>query len=223
MKAARLTLACMLSVAILGCVIRTEHRIDAHIQLDIRHVEEEVAGVFDFVDGTSEEMPVIEAEPESSPTSWLDRGRDFLSPVRVVHAQAKTSPAIDKLAKRMKARNTEVSKWKTAGCLGENNRGYVALRDCDASKDSAKKNIIQKLLAEENKDRKAFYNEFAKLKKITVSTMEKVGAKDKLKRAKKGEAVQLPPAGKTFDEFKKSPKGKALAAQCKPGAWVKMP
>ncbi len=225
MKRTAIALAIALVISGFGCVIRTEHKIDAHITLDIRHVEEEVGGVFDYVEGSSEELPGISAEEQASgdSVSWLRRVGDALSPMQVAYAKEKTSPLVKQIAERMRGRHKEVAKWKTAGCLGENNRGYVELRDCDASKEAEKKNLVQKLLTEENKDRKALYKELARIRKLDVSTLERVGANDKLKRAKAGEWVQLPAAGKYFDEFKKDGAAKKLGDACKPEAWVKMP
>ena len=153
-------------VVLVGCVIRTEHRIDAHITLDIRHVEQEVAGVFDFVEGKREELPDIQAPPApaetGSPSGRLyNQVLDFLQPMRPVYAET-TSPVIEETAKSMKARYAKLSEWKAKGGLGENNRGYVELRDCPEFSEAAKKNAAQQLLAEENKDRKTFYREFAR-------------------------------------------------------------
>ena len=45
------TFGALLALGIaLGCVIRTEHRIDAHITLDIRHIDQ-AENVLDYVEG----------------------------------------------------------------------------------------------------------------------------------------------------------------------------
>lgn len=236
------TFAVALLVVVLGCVIRTEHKIDAHITLDIRHVEEEVGGVFDYVTGAAKEMPEIAAEgaeqetepeaaedaPEKKGAAWLRRLGDALSPIQVAYAkEEETSPLVKEIAESMKKRYPELAKAKTSGFIGENNKGYVELRDSDALKGDAEKDALKKKVQElvdgENKDRKALYKEMARLKKLDVAVLEAVGAKDQLKRAKKGEWVQLPEAGKDFDELKASELGKKLGDKCKAAAWVQMP
>ena len=82
--------------------------------------------------------------------------------------------------------------------------------------------VIQ-LVKDENEDRKALYKELARSKKLEIGTVEKVGARDQLKRAKEGEWVQLPPAGEDFEKLKASTLGKALGDKCVPGDWVKVP
>lgn len=231
MTRVKLLLLAGLVLFTVGCVIRTEHRIDAHITLDIRHIEEQVGGIFDFVEGRSETLPGFEeGETASEPasTSWLQFVVDGLNPVKVAYAAElnQSSPLIKEIALSLRDRNDEIVALKDKGCLGENNRGYVELRDCDALSEADAKNKAQKTLAEENKDRKALYGELARLNKeegATVSTMEAVGAAEKLKSAKSGHAVQLPPEGRYFDEFKASAPGKKLGDACKPGAWVTLP
>jgi len=206
-----------------GCVIRTEHRIEAHIVLDIRHVEQEVQNVFDYVEGKTDQKPAIQETAPKPAASLFHRALEFIDPIATAYAQEKTSPELDAAIASMKARNPEIAAWKARGCLGENNRGYIDLCEGKDLSDPEKKNQVQKLLADENKDRKTFYKEYARLKGITVSTMEAVGAKDKLKRAKSGETVQLPASGPDFDAFKASETGKKLGAACKPGEWVVLP
>ncbi len=221
----RTCLAFTLTMLLLGfgCVIRTEHRIEAHIVLDIRHVEQEVQNVFDYVEGKTDQKPSIQEAPPKPTSSLFHRAIEFVDPSRIAYAQEKPAPELDAVIATMKARNPEISAWKSRGCLGENNRGYIDLQESKELEDPAKKNQVQKLLADENKDRKTFYKEYARLRGVTVSTMEAVGAKDKLKRAKSGEAVQLPAAGTDFDAFKASEMGKKLGAVCQPGVWVVLP
>ncbi len=214
------------ALTVLGCsVIRTEHKIEAHITLDIR-IEQQVDDIFDFVEGDTDVLPAIKgAEPASSLLDTLN----WLDPFPVAHAAENmnsTSALITEIARRLRDRHTKIVAAKTQGCFGENNRGYLELRDCEALKDGDFKNQVQKLLAEENKDRKALYNELARLNResgATVSTMETVAAMNKLKRAARGEWVQLPVAGKDFDRVKASSLGKKLGTKCQPGAWVRMP
>lgn len=219
-----LTTAAML--ALVGCVIRTEHKIDAHITLDIRHVQEQAEDVLNFIEGKTDTLPGFEEEAKS--TSWLQRSLDFIDPFATVHAaEMKTDSArVKEIATELRKNNDAIAKLKKDGCLGETNRGYVELRDCDAMKDAAAKNAAQTLLAEENKGRKALYNEIARLNKddgISVTKIEQVYSLERLKRGNTGEAFQLPAAGELFNDIQKSDLGKKLGDQCKPDAWVIIP
>jgi len=214
-------------LVVLGCtVIRTEHKIEAHITLDIRHIEEQVDDIFDFVEGETDTLPPLEA---AGPESSLRQRLRWLDPCPVACAQEdmkNTSALVKEIATRLRERHARVQAVKDNGCFGENNRGYLELRDCEDLADADYKNRVQQLMAEENKDRKALFNELARLNHdsgATVSTMETVGAMSKLKRAGQGEWVQLPEPGKEFDEVKASSLGKKLGTECRAGAWVRMP
>ncbi|HOQ91239.1 MAG TPA: DUF1318 domain-containing protein, partial [Candidatus Hydrogenedentes bacterium] len=137
-----------------------------------------------------------------------------------------SSPLVADLARRMRERHPQIEPYRRSGCFGENNRGYLELRECDGLKDPDARNAAQKLLAEENKDRKALYNEIARLNAdqgVTVSTVESIYAAQRLKRGQAGEVFQLPEAGNWFDEVAQSSVGQRLGAQCRPGAWVTLP
>ena len=211
-------------LVILGC-LRTEHKIDMHITLDVRHIQEQAEQVLDYTEGKTDALPGLEAP---AATSWLRNAMDALDPMPTAHAQElkSSSPLVKEIADSLRARNGEVSTLKKTGCLGENNRGYVELQDCDGLKDTEKKNAAQKLLADENKDRKALYNEIARLNKdqnVTVSTVESVYALERFGRAGSGERVQLPAAGEMFDKAKASATGKKIGAAAQAGAWVTVP
>lgn len=209
-----------------GCVVRTEHTITAHITVDIRHIEKQADDVLDFIEGKSDTLPTAAATP--APTSYLGNFLRLIDPVPMAHAEAtySLSPLATQIAKRMQDRNNDVAALKSSGCLGENNRGYLELRDCDGVKEADARNKAQQLMAEENKDRKALYNEIARSNKeanVTVSAVEAVYAQKRLVRGRSGEVYQLPTAGADLDEFKGTPAGKALGDAAKAGAWVTIP
>ncbi|NLN92827.1 MAG: YdbL family protein [Candidatus Hydrogenedens sp.] len=219
--------AIVLSFA-LGCVIRTEHKINAHITLDIRHIADQATGVLDYVEGKSDTLPGM--EDVSEPLSfWKDKMPSFrlCEPVHADTLSQTDSPLVREIAGKMRQRNSTIAALKKEGCLGENNRGYVELRDCEAVSDPEKKNETQKILAEENKDRKALYAEIARLNRdvpgVNVSKVESIYALERLRRAQSGEALQLPAADADFNAVKESALGKALGTACQPGAWVTVP
>ncbi|MBI5095440.1 MAG: DUF1318 domain-containing protein [Candidatus Hydrogenedentes bacterium] len=211
------TIALLAAVAVLmtlGCVITTKHTIDAHITVDIRHIEKQADNILDYVEGKTNTLPGAESEakdkkPEKARgTSMLRDVIEWMNPIRTAYAAElkQSSPAV-----------------KDSGCAGESNRGVLELRPCDKLTDAAKKNEAQQLIAAENADRKALYKEVAELNRdqnVTVSAVERVFAQKRLERAQPGQVFQLPEPGDDFDAFKKSDVGKKLGAECKPGAWV---
>ncbi len=243
MKKTLFAAALAMTMVVLGCVIRTESRIDAHITLDIRHISAQAENVLDFVEGKTDALPGVEpaaAAPAKDgkgkekganpgPTSWAVRALGALSPIQVAYAaplKVTTSPFVVEIAGKMRQRNPEIARLKQAGCLGESNRGYVEVRDCDETKDSAKRDAAQKLVSEENRDRKALYGEIARLNSeqgVSVSTVEGIYAMERLHRANAGDIFQLPPEGADFDAVKQSPLGQKLGAKCVAGAWVTAP
>lgn len=227
----RFTMAFLAAVALLaiGCVITTKHTIDAHITLDIRHIEKQADNVLDFIEGKTDALPAPAAEKPAGPTSLLYRALDAVSPIRTAYAadaQMKEDSAdIRPYAEKMRERQPSIAKWKEKGVICEDNRGYLSLREGSVS-DPKEKNEVQKLIAAENDDRKAMYRLIAResaSEEVTLTSVENVYAQRRLERAKSGEIFQLPPDGPAFEKFKASETGKKLGDKCKPGAWVTIP
>ncbi len=229
MKRSTLFLAGVLALVAVGCVIRTEHKIDAHVQLDVRYIAEQAEDVLDFIEGNTDELPALDGDPEESgaAAAWLRFAVQTLDPMPAAHAQAldTNSPLIRQILQQLRARHGDIQALKDKGCLGETNRGYVALRPCDTLNDD-EKNEAQKLLAMENEDRKALYREIARLNAdagATVGKIEEIYAAQRRERAKSGEQFELPPAGPQFDQFEPTALCQRLGDDCAPGAWVTVP
>jgi len=206
--------------------LRTEHTINAHIVIEIRQqIEEQADDVLDFIEGTDDALAAPEQESADS-MSWLDHAVDFLRPVRPVYAAEMAeldSPRIREIAKTLKQRHPKLQALKKKSVAGEDNQGYVALRNADRFAEPEDKNAAQKLIAAENADRKELYKEIARLNEehgVTLSMVERIYARKRLERAEPGEIFQLPPKGADFDEFKESKRGKKLGEACVPEAWV---
>jgi len=212
----------------IGCVITTKHTIDAHITLDIRHIEKQADNVLDFIEGKTDTLPAT-PEGAAGPSSLLHGVLDAVSPIRMAYAaeskMKEDSAGIKEYAEKMRARQPDIAKWKEKGVICEDNRGYLSLREGSVS-DPKEKNEVQKLIAAENDDRKAMYRQIARESasaEVTLTSVENVYAQRRLERAKSGEIYQLPPEGPAFDKFKASETGKKLGDKCKPGAWVAIP
>ncbi len=200
--------------AAMGCV-RIPNKFEAHITVDIRQeIQQRAASSLDFIEGKTDTVPV----PEPKKTSWRDPVRSFLLPAACA-AAADTKAAV---LSSLRERSGQVADLKARRIAGENNRGYLEFRD-DPSLDARQRDEARQIVAAENKDRKLLYEEDARAEKdrnATVSMIERGYAVERLKRAKAGEWVQLPPKGEDFDAFKASPAGQRLGADCVPEAWV---
>ena len=237
MKRLALAFGITLTVVLVGCVIRTEHRIDAHVTLDIRHIDQQAEAVLDYMEGKTDEVPELTPAPTSASTSMLDPLLAIFNPMPVAYAEEnlKTESArYRQILQSIHERAGEIQKLKSSGCVGETNRGYLELRDCAETANADRKNEIQKLMSDENGDRKAFYSEIVRLNesenaKITVNYVERLYAFKRIERASKGEAYQLPPnapdapADYSFEAFKKTALGQKLGGAAQPGAWIVVP
>lgn len=207
-----------------GCVV-IPNTFDANINVTIRHIQEQADQLLDYVSGKSDALPPIGAAEPEKQNSLMERVIDVLDPVQTAYAAElnETSPRVQQIANSMKARFNDIEAAKKTGAVGENNRGFLELTKPDAITDSAQRNTIQQTIAAENNDRKALYQEIARLnsdQNLTVGAVERVYAQKRLERAKRGESFQLPPAGADFDAFAASAAGKALGGEATPGAWV---
>ncbi|MEA3365987.1 MAG: DUF1318 domain-containing protein [Candidatus Hydrogenedentes bacterium] len=216
-------------VVVLGCTLRTEHTIDAHITVDIRHIEEQADNVLDFIEGESDKLPPVEPAETSGESFLIGPFLDAINPLRHAYAGELKSDSerIREIAKRLKERFPKIEALKKQGLIGENDRGYVELRSNDAlEEDTERKNDIEKLIKEENEDRKKLYTEIVKLNTdqadLTLTVVERIYAKKRLERAKTGEIFRLPPPGKDFDEFKEVLKKKQVEGKVAPKKWIKI-
>lgn len=204
-----------------GCVV-IPNTFDANINVTIRHIEEQADGFLDYVEGTTDSLE------GGDKTSFLRKSWNFVSPIQTAYAAEtnQNSPRVKQIGAKMKERYSNVTAIKKSGAVGESNRGMLELVKPDAIGDAEKKNQIQRIIAAENGDRKALYNEIARLNKdqnLNVGQVEKIYAKQYIQRAKKGDLIQMPKAGPAFDAIKGSGLGKALGGKCTPGAWVAKP
>ena len=119
-----------------------------------------------------------------------------------------------------------VAALKAQGVLGEDNRGYLDLRDDGAFADAAAKNAAQQTMSEENDRRKALYRGVARAseeKGLTLTRVERAFAAQRLVRSAPGALVQLPSNVEEFEAFAASPIGARLGARARPGDWVALP
>lgn len=141
--------------------------------------------------------------PFVNPASWL-MATLLAMPVLLpaVNAQEKSdldvsTPAIEKLKKSMKSRETRIKSWKDKGYVGEARDGLVAVRSLKGVKLTEKK-IIEDTLTAENRERRAQYREILKangLKNEDAARIMKQAAARKRAESPKGHWVQNPRDG----------------------------
>ena len=225
MRQLGIVLTTIMLVAVFGCVLTTHHTIEAHITVDIRHVEAQADNVLDFIEGKTDEVPKVAPPAGSNGASLLQQLGDVLCPMPTAHAAElkESSPLATQILKELRERYPKLQALTAKEVLGEDNRGYVDLRSFDAFATPEEKNEAQQLVAAENKNRKDLYKEIARLNeesKVTISIVERIYAQKRLERAKPGEIFQLPPKGEDFEAFNNSALGKRLGEACQPDAWV---
>lgn len=228
----RITLATaglVCALIILGCTLRTEHVIDARIRLEIHHIEDQADSALDFISGETDEAPDIEidAKKNGENGAWMRPIFGALSPFQTAYAQP--SSGSDEAKKRlvnMRERFPELTARKKLGYVGENNRGYVeVLEHADYEEDDERKNEVQRLVAAENEDRKAYYREIVQANDElnSVTTVERAYALAYFKRGQSGQWFETPPAGDALDAYRETPQGKKLGEALKPAVWVQLP
>lgn len=218
--------------------VETTHKIEAHIVLDIRKIQDEAASVENRVrEGASE------GSGETGPRSWLpsDPDRQYASaglpslaaprPWWAVFdlasgaSAAEVSPDEEAAIAGRKGRLADLNKLLDKGCAGENNKGLVELRPCDGLKEEADRKAADELIAAENSDRRTIYSGIAKrngLKADQTGPVGEVYAAEIRKNLKKGQFFQTPSDAKLFQEFAASPLGKKLK-EPKKGEWLAVP
>ncbi len=245
----RNTLATLMAGALLlaACTWRTEHkvetvhRIDAHIVLDIRQIQQEASEVEGYVRGDDDPTSLTAGE---QPTSWnwnppasatptdypwwawlsFSPGARANAPELEVEVGEVTADDANQAKERRKERGKRIEAELQAHHLGENDRGYVEVR---LPKDHEDKELSRKLIElakEENKDRKTIHVEIAQRQggelRDVLPAVEKIFAKSiRDKKLKKGHLFQAPRDKKDFETFKKGELGKKYK-DAKPGAWL---
>lgn len=105
------------------------------------------------------------------------------------------NPAIRKIIASRGARAPELAKYKAAGVIGENNKGFLEIRQLDAVTDLKGRAAVQKLVKDENADRTELYREMAAAKNVDAAQIGKIGetyAATLRENAKPGEWIQMP-------------------------------
>lgn len=225
-----LQLSALAGGVLLGaCVFRTEHKvetthkIDAHIVLDIRQVNADLASTEDYVrgdDATTSTQPtsMLRRAPREYDVASLDIAGLFVS--RAHAAEGVSDADRQKALDARKARNARIDAALTKKVLGENYKGYV---EPTVDKKHADYEALKQLADQENKDRRTIYLAIAQNAGGNESNLPQIEASSALtireKSLKKGQLFQAPKDKKAFDEFAASDFGKGYPG-AKPEAWL---
>lgn len=167
-----------------SCYMKTEHKIEAHITLDIRELKETATQIEDMV----------RSQKNKGDQSF------FLVPwkVEAVYGQMEIkfmTPAVKKAIADRGARLDRLEELMAKGCIGETNQGYVEYRPCPACESGSQlTGEIEKLVQGENRDRQTIYQAIVEQNNLgsdKLSVVEKVFSQVQHKNAPPGTFVQL--------------------------------
>ena len=177
--------------------------------VDAAELQRKVDAVLDYTAGTADALPL-----------------ELFSVAPLANTGKDAGVEIQEMADEMRQHYAELSKLKARRVLGEDNRGYLTIRDNDSFAGADDKNAVQKAMAAENDSRKSVYRGIAQAseeKGLTLTRVERAFAERRLARAAPGALVQLPTNDQEFKAFQQSPIGKQLGEMVHPGDWVGIP
>ena len=177
--------------------------------LHANELQQKIDLVLDYESGRSDTLPadLFVLAPAS------EKGTDDIEEIKAMAAD-------------MKARHTEIEALRAKQILGEDHRGYLALRNDDSFENAAEKNAAQKTMSTQNECRKAVYRGIARAseeKGLTLTRVERMFAARRMARSQSGALVQLPSNDDEFAAFQQTPAGQKLGAAARPGDWVVIP
>jgi uncharacterized protein YdbL (DUF1318 family) len=112
-----------------------------------------------------------------------------------VAAPEVSNPAIRRIIDSRAKRVSEIDQLKAQGVVGENNLALLELRDLEAITDLRRRADAQRLVREENADRKRLFEEIAAAKNVDRSQLGKIQetyAGTLRDQARKGDWIQMP-------------------------------
>ena len=173
--------AALVSVS-LGCYVKTEHKITAHITIDVRQVKDAASSIEDMVAGTSPSSSSI----RSFPLSFL---------ISDAHAQSTRlkymTDEIKTAVERRRERNPRIEDLLSRGILGEDNKGLLAIRS--KSKDFSE-DEVKDIVTEENADRMLIYRSIQEQNELpseALPRIQSIFAEERHGRVKEEVWIQL--------------------------------
>jgi len=200
--AAALMLVAAACLALCGC--HTSH--DIHITLDIRYIESSVA------------------DTQAGKTRAVASGQ-MLAGQKASLVQISEAEKI--AVENRRARLGQVLALKSAGNIGENNQGFLAIPPSVQQRLTAEeRSQAAQAIDAENRDRGSIYQNVARRYSLEASAPQpgEYWAEEFRGRAKVGEWIQVPGEPAFFSAFLVSPLGRILAPEAKvKDQWVRVP
>ncbi len=112
-----------------------------------------------------------------------------------VPAPEVSNPAIRKIIDSRAQRLPQLNKYKRAGVIGENNKGFVEVLKLEAVSGLGERAEVQRLVRAENADREQLYKEIAAATNVDASQIPRIGETyaEKLRElAHSGDWIQQP-------------------------------
>jgi len=138
-------------------------KLDIAMRLDVyQHVEKDIDAIENIVSGSADSL---EPKEGTENQSFL---RFFIGSA---YAEEGLSPEVEAAALRRKGRLGQLSALEAKGVIGENQRGFVEVRDPQNAGQEA-----SQVVSAENSDRMVIYQEVARKNGTSVSDVEKLYA-----------------------------------------------
>lgn len=222
--------------------VETYHKIDAHIVVDIRQIQEEAAQTENYVRGTDAAGSPNTGETDTNPPtsravptpqtrrtwlSWLDPAATACaqeSAVRDEEASENTRTKIEKDAiERRRQRAETVENALKRGWVGETHHGYLELLLETTEDNRQRREKLQALVKAENHDRRIIYQEIARRKdwdQSRVPLIEVIFAHQIRQKLQEGMWFQVPKDEKRFQDFRRTKLGRKYP-DAAPGQWLR--
>ena len=181
-----LVLVCLFLMFGLGCYMKTEHKITAHITIDVRQMKEAASSIEDMVSGSPPQKEPSRAKPNSR--LWFSPSEAYAQTTQLKYLTEEIKEAIE----RRKSRYPQIEELLDEGSIGENNQGLLEIRQkTQIFSDKELKNIV----SEENNDRMFIYRSIQEqnnLPKEALKDIQNTFAKERQGRVEEGGWIQLP-------------------------------
>lgn len=186
MKRKFMVVASFLLIALYaGCYMKTEHKITAHITIDIRQIKEAASSIEDMVAGTP--APAEQSAGKKPNSSFLSLVRDaYAQGAQLKYMTEEISRAIE----RRKSRYSQIEKLLNEGAVGEDNQGLLRVRQ-KSSELSDKE--LDGIVSQENSDRALIHRSIVEQNNLppeAIKDVQAAFAKERQERVSPGASIQ---------------------------------
>lgn len=172
-----------------GCYMKTEHKIIAHITIDVRQIKEAASNIEDMVSGVQAPSPAKEiSRPKPNSRLFFPLPEAYAQSAQLKYLTDEIKQAIE----RRKSRYSQIEAFLSEGSVGENNQGLLEIRQKSGIlSDKELKDIV----SEENNDRMFIYRSILQQNNLTPDALKDIQAafaRERQERVSQGSWIQLP-------------------------------